>query len=139
MGKILDIMTTLPLFNGLPEDQMAVIGKIAVEKNSPGGKAFFSKEMKATVFLSLQTAGARFTRYPSTAQNKFCTFSVPISHLVKFRFFPGKNSRPAPRPSPKSGVNAGHLSVSCRPPKGAPGKKYLKLFYPASLDPTALP
>ena len=43
MDKIINIITTIPLFNGLPEDQIAAIGKIAVEKRINKGEIIFSE------------------------------------------------------------------------------------------------
>ena len=54
-------MTTLPLFNGLPEDQMAAIGKIAVEKNLPGGQSIFFEGDESNGFFVI--ANSRITVY----------------------------------------------------------------------------
>ena len=43
MDKILNIISTIPLFNGLPEDQMLAIGKIALEKEFNKGEIIFSE------------------------------------------------------------------------------------------------
>ncbi len=43
MDKIINIISTIPLFNGLPEDQIAAIGKIAVEKRINKGELIFSE------------------------------------------------------------------------------------------------
>lgn len=43
MDKIINIISTIPLFNGLPEDQIAAIGKIAVEKRINKGEIIFSE------------------------------------------------------------------------------------------------
>jgi CRP/FNR family transcriptional regulator len=43
MDKIINIISTIPLFNGLPEDQTAAIGKIAVEKRINKGEIIFSE------------------------------------------------------------------------------------------------
>jgi len=43
MDKILNIISTIPLFNGLPEDQMLAIRKIALEKEFNKGEIIFSE------------------------------------------------------------------------------------------------
>jgi len=43
MDKILSIIYTMPLFNGLPEDQVVAIQKIAVEKKINKGEIIFSE------------------------------------------------------------------------------------------------
>jgi CRP/FNR family transcriptional regulator, dissimilatory nitrate respiration regulator len=43
MDKILSIISTMPLFNGLPEDQVVAIKKIAVEKKINKGEIIFSE------------------------------------------------------------------------------------------------
>ena len=43
MDKILKIISTIPLFNGLPEDQIAAIKKIAVEKHINKGEIIVSE------------------------------------------------------------------------------------------------
>jgi CRP/FNR family transcriptional regulator len=43
MDKIINIISTIPLFNGLPEDQITAIGKIAVEKRINKGEIIFSE------------------------------------------------------------------------------------------------
>ena len=43
MDKILNIISTIPLFNGLPEDQIVAIKKIAVEKKINKGEIIFSE------------------------------------------------------------------------------------------------
>ena len=43
MDKILNIISTIPLFNGLPEDQMVAIRKIALEKEFNKGEIIFSE------------------------------------------------------------------------------------------------
>ncbi len=43
MKKILDIISDIPLFNGLPEDQLNAIKQIAIEKKVNKGEAIFSE------------------------------------------------------------------------------------------------
>jgi len=43
MKKNFDIMSRIPLFNGLPEDQLLAINQIAVEKKANKGEAIFSE------------------------------------------------------------------------------------------------
>jgi CRP/FNR family transcriptional regulator len=43
MKKIIDIIAAAPLFNGLPADQMAAIGKIAVTRSYARGETLFSE------------------------------------------------------------------------------------------------
>ena len=43
MDKILNIISTIPLFDGLPEDQIVAIKKIAVEKEFNKGEIIFSE------------------------------------------------------------------------------------------------
>jgi CRP/FNR family transcriptional regulator len=43
MDRILKIISTIPLFNGLPEDQIVAIKKIAVEKKINKGEIIFSE------------------------------------------------------------------------------------------------
>jgi CRP/FNR family transcriptional regulator len=43
MDKILDIISTIPLFNGLPEDQIVAIKKIAVKKHINKGEIIVSE------------------------------------------------------------------------------------------------
>jgi CRP/FNR family transcriptional regulator len=43
MDKILDIISTIPLFSGLPDDQMVAIRKIALEKKFNKGEIIFSE------------------------------------------------------------------------------------------------
>ena len=43
MDKILNIISTIPLFNGLPDDQMVAIKKIALEKKFNKGEIIFSE------------------------------------------------------------------------------------------------
>jgi CRP/FNR family transcriptional regulator len=43
MDKILNIISTIPLFHGLPEDQIVAIKKIAVEKKINKGEIIFSE------------------------------------------------------------------------------------------------
>ncbi len=43
MDKILNIISTIPIFNGLPEDQMVAIKKIAAEKVFNKGEIIFSE------------------------------------------------------------------------------------------------
>ena len=43
MKKNFDIMSRIPLFNGLPEDQLLAINQIAVEKKVNKGEAIFSE------------------------------------------------------------------------------------------------
>ena len=43
MTKILDIIPTIPLFNGLPDDQIAAIKQIAIEKQLNKGEIIFSE------------------------------------------------------------------------------------------------
>jgi CRP/FNR family transcriptional regulator len=43
MDKVLNIISTIPLFHGLPEDQIVAIKKIAVEKKINKGEIIFSE------------------------------------------------------------------------------------------------
>ena len=43
MKKILDVISTIPLFNGLPEDQLEAIKKIAIEKQVNKGEIIVSE------------------------------------------------------------------------------------------------
>ena len=43
MKKILDIISAIPIFNGLPDDQIAAIKKIALEKPVSKGEIIFSE------------------------------------------------------------------------------------------------
>ena len=43
MDKILNIISTMPLFNGLPEEQIVAIKKIAVDKKINKGEIIFSE------------------------------------------------------------------------------------------------
>ena len=43
MDKMLNIISSIPLFNGLPEDQIVAIKKIAVEKKINKGEIIFSE------------------------------------------------------------------------------------------------
>ena len=43
MKKILDIISDIPLFNGLPEDQLNAIKQIAIEKKVNKGETIFSE------------------------------------------------------------------------------------------------
>jgi CRP-like cAMP-binding protein len=43
MKKNLDVISTIPIFNGLPEDQIAAIKQIAVEKQINKGEIIFSE------------------------------------------------------------------------------------------------
>jgi CRP/FNR family transcriptional regulator len=43
MDKVVNIISTIPLFNGLPEDQIFAIKKIAVEKQFNKGEIIFSE------------------------------------------------------------------------------------------------
>ena len=43
MKKILDVISTIPLFNGLPEDQLEAIKKIAIEKQINKGEIVVSE------------------------------------------------------------------------------------------------
>ena len=43
MDKILDVISTIPLFNGLPEDQIVAIKKIAVKKHINKGEIIVSE------------------------------------------------------------------------------------------------
>ena len=43
MTKILDIIPTIPLFNGLPDDQITAIKQIAIEKQLNKGEIIFSE------------------------------------------------------------------------------------------------
>ena len=44
MENILNIISTIPLFNGLPDDQLSAIRQIAVEKQYNKGQTIFSEE-----------------------------------------------------------------------------------------------
>ena len=43
MKKNLDIIAAIPIFNGLPEDQISAIKQIAVEKTVNKGEILFSE------------------------------------------------------------------------------------------------
>ncbi len=51
MEKIINIITTTPLFNGLPEDQIAAIEKIAVEKRFNKNELVFSEGDESNGFF----------------------------------------------------------------------------------------
>ena len=51
MKNILDVIVTLPLFIGLPEDQMAAIQKIAVDKKFTRGQNIFSEGDESSGFF----------------------------------------------------------------------------------------
>jgi CRP/FNR family transcriptional regulator len=44
MENILNIISAIPLFNGLPDDQLSAIRQIAVEKQYSKGQTIFSEE-----------------------------------------------------------------------------------------------
>ena len=43
MENIINIISSIPLFNGLPDDQLSAIRQIAVEKKYTKGQALFSE------------------------------------------------------------------------------------------------
>jgi CRP/FNR family transcriptional regulator len=51
MDKILNIVSSTPLFNGLPEDQIAAVKKIAVRKHYKKGEIIFSDGDEAKGFF----------------------------------------------------------------------------------------
>ena len=51
MKNIFNVITTLPLFNGLPEDQITAVGKIAIEKKFARGQGIFSEGDESNGFF----------------------------------------------------------------------------------------
>ena len=51
MGDFLDLISAIPLFNGLPPEQLDAIGQIAVEKRFNKGQTIFSEGDKTTGFF----------------------------------------------------------------------------------------
>jgi len=68
MKNILDVINTLPLFNGLPEDQIAAIGKIAVEKKFIRGQGIFSEGDTSSGFFVI--ADGRVKIYKVSGEGK---------------------------------------------------------------------
>ena len=86
MESNLNIISAIPLFNGLPADQLSAIRQIAVEKRFNKGQVIFSEgdETKGFfVVVDALEAALRFTRFRRRGKNKFCIYSKPASLLEK--------------------------------------------------------
>ncbi len=68
MKNIPDVINTLPLFNGLPEDQLAAIAKIAVAKKFSRGHGIFSEGDESRGFYVI--ADGRVKIYKVSGEGK---------------------------------------------------------------------
>jgi len=68
MKSVLQVIHSLPLFDGLPEDQLAAIGKIAVEKNFVKGEGIFSEGDESSGFFVI--ADGRVKIYKVSGEGK---------------------------------------------------------------------
>ena len=56
MKKIIDIISDIPLFNGLPEDQLNAIKRIAIDKKVNKGETIFSETMSTSEVIDWSPA-----------------------------------------------------------------------------------
>ena len=68
MKKILDVISTIPLFNGLPEDQLEAIKKIAIEKQINKGEIVVSEGDEGNGFFVI--AEGRVKVFKVSAEGK---------------------------------------------------------------------
>ena len=68
MEKNLDVIAAIPIFNGLPEDQIAAIKKIAVEKHINKGEIIFSEGDEGNGFFVI--AEGRVKIFKVSAEGK---------------------------------------------------------------------
>lgn len=68
MKKNLDVIAAIPIFNGLPEDQIAAIKKIAVEKHINKGEIIFSEGDEGNGFFVI--AEGRVKIFKVSAEGK---------------------------------------------------------------------
>jgi CRP/FNR family transcriptional regulator len=68
MKKILDVISTIPLFNGLPEDQLEAIKKIAIEKQLNKGEMVVSEGDEGRGFFVI--AEGRIKVFKVSAEGK---------------------------------------------------------------------
>ena len=76
MENILNIISTIPLFNGLPDDQLSAIRQIAVEKQYNKGQTIFSEEDETKGLLVV--VDGRVKIYKVSAEGK-----EQILHIIE--------------------------------------------------------
>ena len=101
MNNNLEIVAAIPIFNGLPEDQIAAIKQIAVTKRFNKGQVIFSEGDAGKGFFVISQGRVKIFKYQPRAKNIFCIYTVPGNPLERFLSLPAKNFRPTLRRSPK--------------------------------------
>ena len=74
MDKILNIISTIPLFNGLPEDQIVAIKKIAVEKKINKGEIIFSEGDEGNGFFVIAEGRVKVFKVSTRGQRADSTY-----------------------------------------------------------------
>lgn len=90
MDKILDIISTIPLFNGLPEDQMLAIRKIALEKKFNKGEIIFSEGDEGNGFFVIAKGRVKVFKLSTEGKEQILHIFGPGQPFGEAPVFAGK-------------------------------------------------
>ena len=98
MEKIIKLLSEIPLFKGLTEDQFEQIRQIAKDRFYDRGKTIFLEGDQGNGFYAVLEGRVKIYKVSMDGRSKFCTSVVRETHSGRFPFFRGKTSLPTPKP-----------------------------------------
>ena len=90
MDKILDIISTIPLFKGLPEDQMVAIRKIALEKEFNKGEIIFSEGDEGNGFFVIAEGRVKIFKLSTEGKEQILHIFGPSQPFGEVPVFAGQ-------------------------------------------------
>jgi CRP/FNR family transcriptional regulator len=90
MEKIINIISTIPLFNGLPKDQIAAIGKIAVERQINKGEIIFSEGDEGKGFFIIAEGRVKVFKVSSEGKEQILHIFGPGQPFGEVPVFTGQ-------------------------------------------------
>ena len=90
MKKILDVISTIPLFNGLPEDQLEAIKKIAIEKQVNRGEIIVSEGDEGKGFFVIVTGRVKVFKVSTEGKEQILHIFGPGQPFGEVPVFEGQ-------------------------------------------------
>ena len=90
MDKILNIISTIPLFKGLPEDQMVAIRKIALEKEFNKGEIIFSEGDEGNGFFVIAEGRVKIFKLSTEGKEQILHIFGPSQPFGEVPVFAGQ-------------------------------------------------
>ena len=88
MKKILDIISTIPLFNGLPDDQLEAIKKIAIEKQINKGEMVVSEGDEGKGFFVIAEGRVKVFKVSAEGKEQILPANAEAIEKARVLFLP---------------------------------------------------